>query len=51
MDVKITAHGGNIVQDGFADSRAELEPEVAGFVLSVRSVEAIPTRISDPPIR
>ena len=45
MDVKIAAHGKNIVQDGLADSRTELESEVAGFVLSVRSIEAIPTRI------
>ena len=45
VNVKITANGDNIVQDGFADSRAELEPEVAGFVLSCRSVEAVPARI------
>jgi hypothetical protein len=45
VDVKIAADGNNVVQDGFADSRAELEPEVVGFVLSRRSIEAVPTRI------
>ena len=45
MDVKLAAHGNNIVQDGFADRGAELESEVARFVLTCRSVEAVPARI------